>query len=177
MKTCRLPSRSSRSRRRCRRSHRRRRRRRGQTCAPCHSRRGVLSEGFHGGDEFCDFYNLELLRDDTYFADGQIKDEVYVYGSFVQSKMYHKGIRCTDCHDPHSLKLKSPGNETCTSCHQHAAGTSMQPVSTPAPVAAPADSYRRLQTTGADPCRSRRHSETAGARGGDLPDPRRHGTH
>jgi tetratricopeptide (TPR) repeat protein len=93
-----------------------------QTCAPCHSRRGVLSNGFHGGDEFCDFYNLELLRDDTYFADGQIKDEVYVYGSFIQSKMYHKGIRCTDCHDPHSLKLKSPGNETCTSCHQHAAG-------------------------------------------------------
>ena len=93
-----------------------------QTCAPCHSRRGVLTEGFHGGDEFCDFYNLELLRDDTYYADGQIKDEVYVYGSFIQSKMYHKGIRCTDCHDPHSLKLKSPGNETCTSCHQHAAG-------------------------------------------------------
>jgi len=93
-----------------------------QTCAPCHSRRGVLSNGFHGGDEFCDFYNLELLRDDTYFADGQIKDEVYVYGSFIQSRMYHKGIRCTDCHDPHSLKLKSPGNETCTSCHQHAAG-------------------------------------------------------
>ena len=93
-----------------------------QACAPCHSRRGVLSNGFHGGDEFCDFYNLELLRDDTYFADGQIKDEVYVYGSFIQSKMHHKGIRCTDCHDPHSLKLKSPGNETCTSCHQHAAG-------------------------------------------------------
>ena len=82
----------------------------------------MLTEGFHGGDEFCDFYNLELLRDDTYYADGQIKDEVYVYGSFIQSKMYHKGIRCTDCHDPHSLKLKSPGNETCTSCHQHAAG-------------------------------------------------------
>ncbi|MGI9475029.1 MAG: multiheme c-type cytochrome [Rubripirellula sp.] len=93
-----------------------------QACAPCHSRRGVLSDGFHGGDEFCDFYSLELLEDDTYFADGQIKDEVYVYGSFIQSKMHHKGIRCTDCHDPHSLKLKSAGNETCTSCHQHSAG-------------------------------------------------------
>ena len=58
-----------------------------QTCAPCHSRRGVLSNGFHGGDEFCDFYNLELLRDDTYFADGQIKDEVYVYGSFIQNNV------------------------------------------------------------------------------------------
>jgi tetratricopeptide (TPR) repeat protein len=93
-----------------------------QTCAPCHSRRGVLLEGFQGGDAYCDHFNLELLQDSTYFADGQIKDEVYEYGSFLQSKMYHKGIRCTDCHDPHSLQLKHPGNETCTSCHQHAAG-------------------------------------------------------
>lgn len=93
-----------------------------QTCAPCHSRRGVLASGFHAGDPFSDHYALELLQDATYFADGQIKDEVYVYGSFIQSKMYHKGIRCTDCHDPHSLKLKAPGNQTCTSCHQHAAG-------------------------------------------------------
>lgn len=93
-----------------------------ETCAPCHSRRGVLDGSFEGGNEFCNHYSLELLREDTYHADGQIKDEVYVYGSFVQSKMYHKGIRCTDCHDPHSLKLKHPGNETCTSCHQHPTG-------------------------------------------------------
>ncbi|NND98303.1 MAG: ammonia-forming cytochrome c nitrite reductase subunit c552 [Pirellulaceae bacterium] len=93
-----------------------------QTCAPCHSRRGVLDPNFHGGDLFHDHYSLELLRPETYHADGQIKDEVYVYGSFIQSKMYHKGIRCTDCHDPHSLELKHPGNATCTSCHQHAAG-------------------------------------------------------
>lgn len=93
-----------------------------QSCAPCHSRRGLLDADFHAGDQYCDHFQLELLQEDTYFADGQIKDEVYVYGSFVQSKMYHKGIRCTDCHDPHSLKLKHPGNETCTSCHQHSAG-------------------------------------------------------
>ena len=93
-----------------------------QSCAPCHSRRGLLDTDFQAGDQYCNHFQLELLQEDTYFADGQIKDEVYVYGSFVQSKMYHKGIRCTDCHDPHSLKLKHPGNETCTSCHQHAAG-------------------------------------------------------
>ena len=93
-----------------------------QTCAPCHSRRGVLNADFHPGDQYTDHYALETLRSDTYHADGQIKDEVYVYGSFIQSKMYHKDIRCTDCHDPHSLKLKKSGNETCTSCHQHAAG-------------------------------------------------------
>ncbi len=93
-----------------------------ETCAPCHSRRGVLDARAKPGDEYTDHYSLELLRPDTYHADGQIKDEVYVYGSFLQSKMYHKGIRCTDCHDPHSLQLKHPGNETCTSCHQHAPG-------------------------------------------------------
>lgn len=93
-----------------------------QSCAPCHSRRGILDSDFQAGDPYCDHFQLELLRPDTYFADGQIKDEVYVYGSFIQSRMYHKGIRCTDCHDPHSLELKHPGNETCTSCHQHSAG-------------------------------------------------------
>lgn len=93
-----------------------------QTCAPCHSRRGVMREGFSGGPDYCDFYRLESLGESTYHGDGQIKDEVYVYGSFIQSKMYHKDIRCSDCHDPHSLKLKFPGNETCTNCHQHSAG-------------------------------------------------------
>jgi len=93
-----------------------------QTCAPCHSRRGVLDQRFVAGERYHDFFHLELLQNHTYYADGQIKDEVYEYGSFLQSKMYHKGIRCSDCHDPHSLKLKHTGNATCTSCHQHPAG-------------------------------------------------------
>ena len=93
-----------------------------QACAPCHSRRGVLDESYRPGDKYHDHFALELMQPATYHADGQIKDEVYVYGSFIQSKMYHKGIRCTDCHDPHSLELKHPGNQTCTSCHQHSAG-------------------------------------------------------
>lgn len=93
-----------------------------QTCAPCHSRRGVMDERFTAGPDYFDHYRLETLGEATYHGDGQIKDEVYVYGSFIQSKMYHKDIRCTDCHDPHSLKLKFSGNETCTNCHQHSAG-------------------------------------------------------
>jgi tetratricopeptide (TPR) repeat protein len=93
-----------------------------QACAPCHSRRSVLSADYSAGDPYCDHFRLEMLHENVYHHDGQIKDEVYVYGSFIQSRMYHKGIRCSDCHDPHSLKLKFPGNQTCTSCHQHAAG-------------------------------------------------------
>jgi len=91
------------------------------SCAPCHSRRGILHGGFHAGDDYYDHHQLSLLTWPTYYPDGQILDENYELGSFAQSKMYHKGIRCTDCHDPHSAKLKHQGNQVCTSCHQHPA--------------------------------------------------------
>ncbi|HMO84548.1 MAG TPA: tetratricopeptide repeat protein, partial [Lacipirellulaceae bacterium] len=35
-----------------------------------------------------------------------------------QSKMYHEGVRCTDCHNPHSGQLRYSGNQLCTQCHQ-----------------------------------------------------------
>ena len=92
------------------------------TCAQCHSRRRLLHPEFHPNSNFYDHYDNELLREQTYHADGQILDEVYVHSSFAQSKMYHKGIRCTDCHDPHTAKLKHQGNQVCTSCHAHPAG-------------------------------------------------------
>jgi tetratricopeptide (TPR) repeat protein/nitrate/TMAO reductase-like tetraheme cytochrome c subunit len=93
-----------------------------ESCAPCHSRRGVIQEGFKPGCNFDDYYALQTLTEPIYYADGQIRDEDYVHGSFSQSKMYHAGIKCSDCHDPHSLKLKHNGNNVCTSCHQHPAG-------------------------------------------------------
>ncbi len=93
-----------------------------ETCAPCHSRRTVVSEGFQPGCNFDDYFATQLVTDPVYHRDGQIRDEDYVYGSFIQSKMYHSGIRCTDCHDPHSTKIKFEDNRLCTSCHQHSAG-------------------------------------------------------
>ena len=93
-----------------------------ESCAPCHSRRAEICSGFQAGKRFDDYFACQILSDQIYHDDGQIRDEDYVYGSFVQSKMYHKGIRCTDCHDPHSAKLKHNGNQVCTSCHQHPAG-------------------------------------------------------
>ncbi|MBT8106922.1 MAG: tetratricopeptide repeat protein, partial [Gammaproteobacteria bacterium] len=89
------------------------------TCARCHSRRGLLAEGFTPGGEFLDHYRPALLEENLYHPDGQILDEVYVYGSFLQSKMYQRGVRCTDCHNPHAATLERPGNETCTLCHQN----------------------------------------------------------
>ncbi|MEX2175006.1 MAG: ammonia-forming cytochrome c nitrite reductase subunit c552 [Pirellulaceae bacterium] len=93
-----------------------------QACAPCHSRRRVVHDEYTAGCNYYDYFSNNLLPAGTYHADGQILDEVYEHGSFLQSKMYHKGIRCTDCHDPHTARLKHEGNKVCTSCHQHPAG-------------------------------------------------------
>ena len=90
-----------------------------ESCAPCHSHRQVIQSEYAAGEPYHDFYRNALLHGHLYHADGQIHEEVYVYGSFTQSKMYEKGIRCTDCHDPHTTKLKHEGNKLCTSCHQH----------------------------------------------------------
>ncbi len=90
-----------------------------QACAPCHSRRNVVKGGMKAGDNYYDHYSNQLLTAGVYYPDGQVLDEDYVHGSFIQSKMYHKGIRCSDCHDPHTAKLKHDGNQLCTSCHQH----------------------------------------------------------
>ncbi len=58
-----------------------------------------------------------LLSHGLYFADGQMEDEVYNYGSFKQSRMFARGVTCSDCHDPHSSKLKLPGDGVCLQCH------------------------------------------------------------
>ena len=87
-------------------------------CAPCHSRREQLTPvAAHGGPLLDDFLPARLAEG-LYHPDGQILDEVYVYGSFVQSRMHAAGVRCTDCHDPHRLTLRADGNAVCTQCHR-----------------------------------------------------------
>ena len=88
-----------------------------EVCAQCHSRRSSITADYQPGKSFADHYMPRLLDETMYFADGQIQDEVYVYGSFLQSKMYHKGVTCSDCHDPHSLQLRQEGNAVCLQCH------------------------------------------------------------
>ncbi len=89
-----------------------------ELCAPCHSRRAELGDYDHTGLELLDHMLPSLLRDGLYWADGQILEEVYVYGSFLQSKMYARGVTCSDCHSSHSLLLARDGNELCLQCHQ-----------------------------------------------------------
>jgi tetratricopeptide (TPR) repeat protein len=88
-----------------------------QICARCHSRRSQIHEDYVHGQPVGDDYRVSLLDDSVYYPDGQIKDEVYEYGSFVQSRMFHAGVTCSDCHEPHSLKLRAEGSGVCLQCH------------------------------------------------------------
>jgi tetratricopeptide (TPR) repeat protein len=95
-----------------------------ETCAKCHARRGFVHPGHHAGSKFLDHFLPEVTQPwspdmsvPTYHVDGQIDDEVYVYGSYIQSKMFHQGVKCVDCHDPHTVKLHTYTNQLCTRCH------------------------------------------------------------
>ena len=87
-------------------------------CAPCHSRRSELPDYDHSQADLLQYHVPSLLDDGLYHPDGQILEEVYVWGSFVQSKMFLNGVKCGDCHDAHSLALHQEGNALCAQCHQ-----------------------------------------------------------
>ena len=90
-----------------------------EACGRCHARRGVATPIYEFGKPLLDTHVLSLLDEHLYFADGQIDEEVYVYGSFVQSKMYQAGVTCSDCHDAHSATLRAEGeaSNVCNQCH------------------------------------------------------------
>jgi tetratricopeptide (TPR) repeat protein len=90
------------------------------SCASCHSRRSTIAEGGRPGAVLDDAHRLAMLTQPLYHADGQQRDEVYTWGSFLQSKMYAKGVTCMDCHEPHALKMRAEGNALCGRCHNAA---------------------------------------------------------
>ena len=88
-----------------------------ETCGRCHARRSVVAAEYEYGKPLLETHRPALLTDPLYRADGQIQDEVYEYGSFLQSKMHAAGVTCTDCHDPHDLKVKGSADRVCAACH------------------------------------------------------------
>jgi len=87
------------------------------TCGRCHSLRSPIAD-YRKEKSYHDAFRLQLLNNNLYFPDGQIREEVFVMGSFLQSKMYRAGVTCTNCHNPHSGALKIEGNGLCTQCHE-----------------------------------------------------------
>jgi predicted CXXCH cytochrome family protein len=90
------------------------------TCAACHARRSVIAQSPPPGGPFLDSFLPALLEPGMYHADGQIDGEVFEYGSFLQSRMYRAGVTCSNCHEPHSAKLRAEGNGLCAQCHMPA---------------------------------------------------------
>jgi Tfp pilus assembly protein PilF len=86
-------------------------------CAGCHARSRIIAKDPPVGTNFLDSYMPALIEPGLYHADGQIDGEMFEYGSFIQSRMYHAGVTCSDCHEPHSLELRAQGNGLCTQCH------------------------------------------------------------
>ena len=89
-------------------------------CGACHARRVRLRETSSRErmlETMLETWRPQLPQDGLYFVDGQIREEVFEIGSFLQSKMAAKSVRCTDCHDPHTARLKAEGNALCTQCH------------------------------------------------------------
>lgn len=97
-----------------------------ENCAFCHARRSDLTGDFKPGDLFSDNMKVSMVdRSDTFYADGQVRDEDYEYSAFLGSRMHAKGVICTDCHNPHTAKTMLPGNWLCLRCH--AIGSTIAP--------------------------------------------------
>jgi predicted CXXCH cytochrome family protein len=88
------------------------------TCAPCHARKSDIVQKVLNNGELMDNIIPQNISNEYYYADGQIRDENYEFGSFSQSKMFHNNVRCSNCHNPHSGKLISQGNALCLNCHE-----------------------------------------------------------
>lgn len=87
------------------------------TCARCHARASRISDDYVHGQPPLNTHIPSLITEGLYWNDGQQRDEVFTSGSFAQSKMHAKGVSCSNCHEPHSLKLRAVGNAVCTQCH------------------------------------------------------------
>ena len=90
-----------------------------EACGRCHARRSLATTEYRFGQPLADTHMPALLHEGLYYPDGQILEEVYVYGSFLQSRMYGAGVTCSDCHEPHAATLRTTDNvnDVCNGCH------------------------------------------------------------
>ncbi len=101
-----------------------------ETCAACHSRRAELTGDVQAGDGFWDHHLLSIVdQSEQFYPDGQVREEDFEFTAFLGSRMHNKGVRCIDCHNPHTGKTKLPGNFLCLSCHS--SGTDGAPIINP----------------------------------------------
>ena len=105
-------------------------------CISCHSQGRPLKNpidgkyydwpvGYEPGKNLADFWTLEdhKLGETTFthFADGTAHKNRMQGNDFEQSVMYHRGIKCSSCHDVHGTdngaQLLKPSSVMCLECH------------------------------------------------------------
>ncbi len=106
------------------------------TCIQCHSQGQPLANPIHGkyydwpvgfepGQRLAEYWKLEELKPGTtnfyQYADLTAHKNRMQGNDYVQSNMYHREIRCFDCHQVHSnenpASLNARGNQVCLQCH------------------------------------------------------------
>jgi len=107
-----------------------------EVCMQCHSQGRPLQGAINGkyydwpvgylpGQKLSDYWRLEEAKlgtqDFYYWPDGTAHKNRMQGNDFVHSNMYHRELRCFDCHNVHSNKnpsnLIAAGNELCLGCH------------------------------------------------------------
>ena len=92
-------------------------------CIQCHSQGRPLTNPIEGR-YFWQFEDRIFgQKDFYYFQDGTAHKNRMQGNDFSQSVMYHRGVRCFDCHDVHSDRFESDliappaDNDACLHCH------------------------------------------------------------
>ena len=98
-----------------------------EVCAQCHAHKRIIKEGYQPGDPFYDFYELEVLDSEKFWADGRYRELNYNTLAFLMSSCYTAGhLTCAGCHDSHHLgPVRAEGetraatyNRVCLNCHR-----------------------------------------------------------
>jgi predicted CXXCH cytochrome family protein len=87
------------------------------TCSPCHSVKSDISSQLITSGELLDNFIPQLPTTERFYSDGQIKEEDYIWASFMQSKMMRRGVTCNSCHNSHTGKILLSTNQLCLQCH------------------------------------------------------------
>ena len=105
------------------------------TCIQCHSQGQPVGNpiagkyydwpvGYLPGARLVDYWKLEELKPGVtgfyQYADLTAHKNRMQGNDFVQSNMYHREIRCSDCHQVHAntvSNLRMPSNALCLGCH------------------------------------------------------------
>lgn len=88
------------------------------TCGACHARRTDLTGAFTFGEQFLEHYE-PMIPDlgDTFYPDGQVRDEDFEFAPFLLSYMHGQDVRCVDCHGAHTGKIHVNDDSLCLRCH------------------------------------------------------------